>query len=402
MSAQTHTVAARARPRSDPSAAEASDNPEPADALTPWSVPPHQRVVLENLLCAASGSRTSASHALVEAPPTPEQTVEVMDSPDPEDELDPGALLAADSQAPATDLIRLYLRQIGRVPLLTAAEEVTLARAVEAGVLARERLDAFGSRGDARARRDLAEVIAQGERAKDRLVESNLRLVVSIAKRYAGASIGLLDLVQEGNLGLIRAVEKFDYARGFKFSTYASWWIRQGISRAVADQGRTIRVPVHVAETMHRVLRSQRDLVQQLGRQPSAQEVAEVVDLSAERVEEVRRLAVEPLSLHLPVGADPGSELGDLLVDDSAQDPEGMAAASLFGELVEDVLGRLGERERAMVRLRYGLDDGRTHTLAEVGHIFGVTRERVRQIEARALATLRRPPLADRLRDYLN
>jgi RNA polymerase primary sigma factor len=358
-------------------------------------------VLVNDMLCAASGRRAEASIEPGNAAPTPERGGTAVDLLDPEEELDPDAFLAADSQAPATDLIRLYLRQIGRVPLLSAAEEVALARAVEAGVLARERLGDLDPHGDERLFRELGEVVAQGERAKDHLVEANLRLVVSIAKRYSGPAIGLLDLVQEGNLGLIRAVEKFDYARGFKFSTYASWWIRQGISRAVADQSRTIRVPVHVAETIHRVLRIQRDLVQQLGRQPSAQEVAEIVDLTAERVEEVRRLAIEPLSLHLPVGEDSANELGDLLVDDSAQDPEGMAAASLFGDLLEEVLGRLGDRERAMVRLRYGLDDGRSHTLEEVGRIFGVTRERVRQIEARALATLRRPPYADQLRDYL-
>ena len=396
-----HVPSARTRPRSVRSAAVASDVLEPADALTPWGVPAPQQAPVDDMLCAASRSRADAPAARADTAPPPAPTP-ALDLLEPEDDLDSVTLLAADTQAPATDLIRLYLRQIGRVPLLTAAEEVSLARAVEAGVLARERLDGLGQPGDPRLRRELAEVVAQGDRAKDHLVEANLRLVVYIAKRYSGASIGLLDLIQEGNLGLIRAVEKFDYARGFKFSTYASWWIRQGISRAVADQSRTIRVPVHVAETIHRVLRIQRDLVQQLGRQPSAREVAQIVDLSPERVEEVRRLAVEPLSLHLPVGEDSGNELGDLLVDDSAQDPEGMAAAGLFGEVLEEVLGRLGERERAMVRLRYGLNDGRSHTLEEVGRTFGVTRERVRQIEARALATLRRPPFADQLRDYLD
>ena len=400
MSAPAEALIARSRPRSDGSG-DASDVSEAPAAVAPRGVPP-QRVLVNDMLCAASGRRAEASIESGNAVPTPERGATAVDLLDPEEELDPDAFLAADSHAPATDLIRLYLRQIGRVPLLSAAEEVALARAVEAGVLAREQLGDLDPHGDERLRRELGEVVAQGARAKDHLVEANLRLVVSIAKRYSGAAIGLLDLIQEGNLGLIRAVEKFDYARGFKFSTYASWWIRQGISRAVADQSRTIRVPVHVAETIHRVLRIQRDLVQQLGRQPSAQEVAEMVDLSAERVEEMRRLAIEPLSLHLPVGEDAGNELGDLLVDDSAQDPEGMAAASLFGDLLERVLARLGDRERAMVRLRYGLDDGRAHTLEEVGRAFGVTRERVRQIEARALATLRRPPYAEQLRDYLN
>jgi len=362
------------------------------------------------MLCAASGNRTVALLEPAPGPDTergPDDAAPVdapaVDALDVEAHAaDAHAAHAADAPAPATDLIRLYLRQIGRVPLLTAAQEVTLARAVEAGVLARERRETLEPYGSARLRGDLSEVVARGERAKDHLVEANLRLVVSIAKRYSGFGINLLDLIQEGNLGLIRAVEKFDYARGFKFSTYASWWIRQGISRAVAEQSRTIRIPVHVAETMHRVLRVQRDLTQRLERQPSAQEVADAVGLDPQRVEEIRGLAVEPLSLHLPVGEESGNELGDLLVDESAQDPERMAAASLLGELIEEVLGRLGERERAMVRLRYGLAGGEAHTLEQVGQIFGVTRERVRQIEARSLAILRRPPYVDRLRGYLD
>ena len=389
VSATAHGFAARVGAGSDETAtADAAE----LDASKPRALPRQQGAPVGDQLCAATGIRSRQASLQVSEAPGPLEA---------EDDPDPGDFVAANAQAPVTDLIRLYLRQIGRVPLLTADEEVTLARAVEAGVLARERLEGLGPRGDPRLRRDLAEVVARGVRAKDHLVEANLRLVVSIAKRYSGG-VGLLDLVQEGNLGLIRAVEKFDYARGFKFSTYASWWIRQGISRAVADQNRTIRVPVHVAETMHRVLRIQRDLTQQLGRRPSAQEVAEIVDLDADRVEEVRRLAVEPLSLHLPVGAESTQELGDLLVDESAQDPERVAAESLLGVLLEDVLGRLGERERAMLRLRYGLDGGDAHSLEEVGRVFGVTRERVRQIEARTLATLRRPPHANRLRDYLD
>ena len=362
------------------------------------------------MLCAASGTRRASVPAPLDGAPTEPgpaggvvlDAVDLIELEDDEGDVVVGDFLSVDTPAPATDLIRLYLREIGRVRLLTAAEEVTLARAVEAGLLARERLESLGLTGAPRLRRDLAEVVVRGQRARDHLVEANLRLVVSIAKRYSGRGINLLDLIQEGNLGLIRAVEKFDYSRGFKFSTYASWWIRQGISRAVADQSRTIRVPVHVAETMHRVLRAQRDLVQELGRQPSAQEVAAVVDLDSERVEEVRRLAIEPLSLHLSVGEDSSNELGDLLVDETAQDPERMAAASLLGDLLAEVLDRLGEREREMVRLRYGIGGGEAHTLEQVGRKFGVTRERVRQIEARTLATLRRPPYAERLRDFLD
>ncbi|HEY4314025.1 MAG TPA: RNA polymerase sigma factor RpoD [Actinomycetes bacterium] len=308
----------------------------------------------------------------------------------------------------SADLVRVYLREIGRVSLLTAADEVDLAKRVEAGVFAAERLEQLEaldatdtSTAGAALRRDLLAVVLDGQKAKQRLIESNLRLVVSIAKRYAGRGLPFLDLIQEGNLGLIRAVEKFDYTRGFKFSSYASWWIRQAVSRAVADQARTIRIPVHMVETVNRILRAQRLLVQTLGRDPTAAEIAVQVDMPTARVEEIKRLAMEPVSLHSPVGEEEGSELGDLIEDSESVPPAELVSAGLLASHVEAVLTHLGDREREVVRMRYGLTDGEPRTLEEVGRAFGVTRERVRQIEAKSLAKLRHPHLSAQLRDYL-
>jgi RNA polymerase primary sigma factor len=329
----------------------------------------------------------------------------VADEPTPEElaaeaiEVEPPSLDDAGPAASA-DLVRVYLREIGRVALLTAAEEVDLAKRVEAGVFAAERVDETADL-PSELRRDLLAIVGDGQRAKQRLIEANLRLVVSIAKRYAGRGLPFLDLIQEGNLGLIRAVEKFDYTRGFKFSTYASWWIRQAVSRAVADQARTIRIPVHMVETVNRILRAQRMLVQTLGRDPTAAEIAERVDMPAERVAEIKRLAMEPVSLHSPVGEEEGSELGDLIEDSESVPPPELVSAGLLQSHVEAVLGHLGEREREVVRMRYGLMDGEPRTLEEVGRAFGVTRERVRQIEAKSLAKLRHPHLSAQLRDYL-
>jgi RNA polymerase primary sigma factor len=316
-----------------------------------------------------------------------------------EDEIEPPSL---DDVGPAAsaDLVRVYLREIGRVPLLTAAGEVDLARRVEAGVFAAERLT-DGTLLTPEMARDLMTISRDGDRAKRQLIEANLRLVVSIAKRYSGRGLPFLDLIQEGNLGLIRAVEKFDYTRGYKFSTYASWWIRQAVSRAVADQARTIRIPVHMVETVNRILRTQRLLVQTLGREPTVAEIAERVDLPAERVSEIRRLAMEPVSLHSPVGEEDGSELGDLIEDSESIAPADVVSVGMLQSHVEAVLTHLGEREREVVRMRYGLADGEPRTLEEVGRAFGVTRERVRQIEAKSLAKLRHPHLSAQLRDYL-
>ncbi|MFD7133972.1 sigma-70 family RNA polymerase sigma factor [Streptomyces sp. NPDC059894] len=303
--------------------------------------------------------------------------------------------------APSSDLFRQYLREIGRIPLLTAAEEVELARRVEAGLFAEEKLGTTPDL-DSELALDLDRLVVMGRMAKRRLIEANLRLVVSVAKRYVGRGLTMLDLVQEGNLGLIRAVEKFDYARGYKFSTYATWWIRQAMSRALADQARTIRVPVHVVELINRVVRVQRRMLQERGYEPTAAEVAAHLDLPPERVGEVLRLAQEPVSLHAPVGEEDDVALGDLIEDGDAASPVESAAFLLLREHLEAVLSTLGERERKVVQLRYGLADGRPRTLEEIGRIFGVTRERIRQIESKTLNRLRDHAFADQLRGYLD
>jgi RNA polymerase primary sigma factor len=307
----------------------------------------------------------------------------------------------ADNSGPSSDLFRQYLREIGRIPLLTAAEEVELARRVEAGLFAEEKLSSTPDL-DSQLALDLDRLVVMGRMAKRRLIEANLRLVVSVAKRYVGRGLTMLDLVQEGNLGLIRAVEKFDYARGYKFSTYATWWIRQAMSRALADQARTIRVPVHVVELINRVVRVQRRMLQERGYEPTPEEVAGQLDLAPERVSEVLRLAQEPVSLHAPVGEEDDVALGDLIEDGDAASPVESAAFLLLREHLEAVLSTLGERERKVVQLRYGLADGRPRTLEEIGRIFGVTRERIRQIESKTLNKLRDHAFADQLRGYLD
>ncbi|MET8114667.1 RNA polymerase sigma factor [Streptomyces prasinus] len=307
----------------------------------------------------------------------------------------------AESGSPSSDLFRQYLREIGRIPLLTAAEEVELACRVEAGLFAEEKLR-LASDLDSRLAQDLDRLVVMGRMAKRRLIEANLRLVVSVAKRYVGRGLTMLDLVQEGNLGLIRAVEKFDYARGYKFSTYATWWIRQAMSRALADQARTIRVPVHVVELINRVVRVQRRILQERGYEPTTDEVAAHLDLTPERVGEMLRLAQEPVSLHAPVGEEDDVALGDLIEDGDAASPVESAAFLLLREHLEAVLSTLGERERKVVQLRYGLADGRPRTLEEIGRIFGVTRERIRQIESKTLGKLRDHAFADQLRGYLD
>ncbi|MFI1012843.1 RNA polymerase sigma factor [Streptomyces sp. NPDC020965] len=307
-----------------------------------------------------------------------------------------------ESGGPSSDLFRQYLREIGRIPLLTAVEEVELARRVEAGLFAEEKLSNTPDINNSPLAVDLDRLVVLGRMAKRRLIEANLRLVVSVAKRYVGRGLTMLDLVQEGNLGLIRAVEKFDYARGYKFSTYATWWIRQAMSRALADQARTIRVPVHVVELINRVVRVQRRMLQERGCEPTPEEVAAQLDLTPERVSEVLRLAQEPVSLHAPVGEEDDVALGDLIEDGDAASPVESAAFLLLREHLEAVLSTLGERERKVVQLRYGLVDGRPRTLEEIGRIFGVTRERIRQIESKTLNKLRDHAFADQLRGYLD
>ncbi|NDZ77289.1 RNA polymerase sigma factor [Streptomyces sp. SID10853] len=321
----------------------------------------------------------------------------------PDEEPPPAARTraGADTAGPSSDLFRQYLREIGRIPLLTAADEVELARRVEAGLFAEERLGSSPD-PDSGLAVDLDRLVVLGRMAKRRLIESNLRLVVSVAKRYVGRGLTMLDLVQEGNLGLIRAVEKFDYTRGYKFSTYATWWIRQAMSRALADQARTIRVPVHVVELINRVVRVQRRMLQEHGCEPTPEEVAAQLELTPERVGEVLRLAQEPVSLHAPVGEEDEVALGDLIEDGDAASPVESAAFLLLRQHLEAVLSTLGERERKVVQLRYGLADGRPRTLEEIGRIFGVTRERIRQIESKTLNKLRDHACADQLRGYLD
>ncbi|MEV8539211.1 RNA polymerase sigma factor [Streptomyces sp. NPDC051572] len=338
-----------------------------------------------------------------ESPPELEEpTAEAVEPAEaPEPAVRPRSRVAADNGAPSSDLFRQYLREIGRIPLLTAAEEVDLARRVEAGLFAEEKLGGATDL-DSQLALDLDKLVVMGRMAKRRLIEANLRLVVSVAKRYVGRGLTMLDLVQEGNLGLIRAVEKFDYARGYKFSTYATWWIRQAMSRALADQARTIRVPVHVVELINRVVRVQRRMLQERGYEPTPEEVADHLDLAPERVSEVLRLAQEPVSLHAPVGEEDDVALGDLIEDGDATSPVESAAFILLRQHLEAVLSTLGERERKVVQLRYGLADGRPRTLEEIGRIFGVTRERIRQIESKTLNKLRDHAFADQLRGYLD
>ncbi|WP_234343371.1 RNA polymerase sigma factor [Streptomyces sp. WM6372] len=333
--------------------------------------------------------------AVDEEPEEPEVLELAEQVPEPRRRADTGGA------GPSADLFRQYLREIGRIPLLSAAEEVELARRVEAGLFAEEKLGNTPDL-DLRLALDLDKLVVMGRMAKRRLIESNLRLVVSVAKRYVGRGLTMLDLVQEGNLGLIRAVEKFDYARGYKFSTYATWWIRQAMSRALADQARTIRVPVHVVELINRVVRVQRRMLQERGYEPTAEEVAVHLELTPERVLEVLRLAQEPVSLHAPVGEEDDVALGDLIEDGDAASPMESAAFFLLREHLEAVLSTLGERERKVVQLRYGLADGRPRTLEEIGRIFGVTRERIRQIESKTLNKLRDHAFADQLRGYLD
>jgi RNA polymerase primary sigma factor len=307
----------------------------------------------------------------------------------------------------SSDPVRMYLKEIGRVPLLTGAEEVSLAKRIEAGTLAAIRLAeleaaALESTIDDVERRRLERLVDDGESAKRTLIQANLRLVVSIAKRYVGRGMLFLDLIQEGNLGLMRAVEKFDYTKGFKFSTYATWWIRQAITRAIADQARTIRIPVHMVESINKVMRVQRQMIQELEREPTVEELAEKVGLTPERVRDIQRFNQDPLSLNSPVGEEDDSDLGDFIEDQQAEAPAEAAARSMLSDAVLEALGELSERERAVVRLRFGLEDGQARTLEEVGKEFGVTRERIRQIESKTLAKLRHPQRSQKLRDYLD
>ena len=297
---------------------------------------------------------------------------DILDDEDKDEEFDLNDL-SVPPGVKINDPVRMYLKEIGRVDLLSAEEEIELAKRIEQG----------------------------DEEAKRRLAEANLRLVVSIAKRYVGRGMLFLDLIQEGNMGLIKAVEKFDYRKGYKFSTYATWWIRQAITRAIADQARTIRIPVHMVETINKLIRVQRQMLQDLGREPTPEEIGKEMGLPAEKVREIQKIAQEPVSLETPIGEEDDSHLGDFIEDQDAQAPADAAAYELLKEQLEDVLDTLTDREENVLRLRFGLDDGRTRTLEEVGKVFGVTRERIRQIEAKALRKLRHPSRSKQLKDFL-
>ena len=321
----------------------------------------------------------------------------------PEEEIvDPNTLV--DSFA-IDDPVRMYLKEIGKVDLLTPEREVELAQAMGAGAAAKEQLAELEKSGEPipeETLKELRKTVKRGERAKQSLAEANLRLVVSIAKRYVGRGMLFLDLIQEGNLGLIKAVEKFDFTKGFKFSTYATWWIRQAITRAIADQARTIRIPVHMVETINKVIRVNRQLLQELGHDPSPEETAEEMGMPVEKVREILKIAQEPVSLETPIGEEEDSHLGDFIEDDTASEPSEAASFTLLKEQLVDVMSTLTPREEKVLRLRFGIEDGRTRTLEEVGKEFNVTRERIRQIEAKALRKLRHPSRSKKLKDFLS
>ena len=338
---------------------------------------------------------------------------EILLDVDDEDEIEVEKIdLSVPDGVSIEDPVRMYLKEIGKVPLLSAEEEIELAKNMEAGAVAKEKIAILKSREEKATEEELAEIkeeiknlqkdLDAGDEAKKRLAEANLRLVVSIAKRYVGRGMLFLDLIQEGNLGLIKAVEKFDYRKGYKFSTYATWWIRQAITRAIADQARTIRIPVHMVETINKLIRVSRQLLQELGREPSPEEIAAEMNMPVERVREILKISQEPVSLETPIGEEEDSHLGDFIQDDNVPVPAEAAASTLLKEQLVEVLGTLTEREQKVLRLRFGMDDGRARTLEEVGKEFNVTRERIRQIEAKALRKLRHPSRSRKLRDYLD
>ena len=337
---------------------------------------------------------------------------EILLDVDDEDEIEVEKIdLSVPDGVSIEDPVRMYLKEIGKVPLLSAEEEIELAKNMEAGAVAKEKIAILKSREENATEEELAEIkeeiknlqkdLDAGDEAKKRLAEANLRLVVSIAKRYVGRGMLFLDLIQEGNLGLIKAVEKFDYRKGYKFSTYATWWIRQAITRAIADQARTIRIPVHMVETINKLIRVSRQLLQELGREPSPDEIAAEMNMPVERVREILKISQEPVSLETPIGEEEDSHLGDFIQDDNVPVPADAAAFTLLKEQLEEVLGTLTEREQKVLTLRFGLEDGRARTLEEVGKEFNVTRERIRQIEAKALRKLRHPSRSRKLKDYL-
>ena len=348
------------------------------------------------------GIEVGSDEFLTDLPDDGEPPLEEIAEIEEEELVDPNTLVDSFN---IDDPVRMYLKEIGKVPLLTADEEIHLATAMSAGNAAKERMAAAEKEGEVIPEEELAALkkdMKQGEKAKQKLAEANLRLVVSIAKRYVGRGMLFLDLIQEGNLGLIKAVEKFDYTKGYKFSTYATWWIRQAISRAIADQARTIRIPVHMVETINKVIRMSRQLMQELGHDPSPEEISEEMGMPVDKVREILKIAQEPVSLETPIGEEEDSHLGDFIPDEGVSEPSEAASFTLLKEQLVDVLSTLTPREEKVLKLRFGIEDGRTRTLEEVGKEFNVTRERIRQIEAKALRKLRHPSRSKKLKDFLN
>ena len=348
------------------------------------------------------GIDTVGEDYAVELPDDIDPPMEAMEDIPEEEVVDPNSMV--DSFG-TDDPVRMYLKEIGKVNLLSSEEEVDLAQIMAAGAAAKEQMEELAASGEelpVEVTEELEKLIKKGERAKQRLAEANLRLVVSIAKRYVGRGMQFLDLIQEGNLGLIKAVEKFDYTKGYKFSTYATWWIRQAITRAIADQARTIRIPVHMVETINKVIRVSRQLLQELGHDPTPEEIAAEMNMPVERVREILKIAQEPVSLETPIGEEEDSHLGDFIPDEDASEPAEAASFTLLKEQLIEVLATLTPREEKVLKLRFGIEDGRTRTLEEVGKEFNVTRERIRQIEAKALRKLRHPSRSKKLKDFLN
>jgi RNA polymerase primary sigma factor len=399
-----------------PEAAGAADEPDLAELAGVEDVDveaelqdPADGVVVDPAVVAAADPAMAA--AVTGGPETPAADDDEDDDEAPatatdEDDEDEKPIAAEGEVGISTDLVRAYLKEIGKVPLLTAEQEVELAQRIEAGLFAAEKIrqadEGEAPKLSVSLRRDLDWLVADGGRAKRHLLEANLRLVVSIAKRYLGRGMLFLDLIQEGNLGLIRAVEKFDYTKGYKFSTYATWWIRQAITRAMADQARTIRIPVHMVEQINKLTRVQREMLQELGREPTPEELAKELDMTPEKVVEIQGYAREPVSLETTIGDDQDSSLGDFIEDADAPVAAEVVSYGLMQEQLNEVLRTLTDREAAVVKMRFGLVDGQPRTLDEIGREFGLTRERIRQIESKTLSKLRHPSRSQKLRDYLD
>ena len=376
------------------------DSGEMMEVLDDLDLDSDQMEKIYDSLEALSIEIGSEEDILPELPDDLEPPIDEIAEIEEEELVDPNTLVDSFS---IDDPVRMYLKEIGKVPLLAPDEEIELAQKMSAGNLAKEQLEeAEEGSLSPEDQAELKKLAKAGEAAKQKLAEANLRLVVSIAKRYVGRGMLFLDLIQEGNLGLIKAVEKFDYTKGYKFSTYATWWIRQAITRAIADQARTIRIPVHMVETINKVIRVSRQLLQELGHDPSPDEIAEEMNMPVEKVREILKIAQEPVSLETPIGEEEDSHLGDFIEDDTASEPSEAASFTLLKEQLVDVLSTLTPREEKVLKLRFGIEDGRTRTLEEVGKEFNVTRERIRQIEAKALRKLRHPSRSKKLKDFLN